>query len=86
MYNLGNGRPTSVKEVIRAVERVTGRRVPYQLTGRREGDPSVLFASSDRIKRELGWHPAYEHIDVIVDTAWRWRVAHPQGYGDRVRA
>ncbi|HET7617374.1 MAG TPA: UDP-glucose 4-epimerase GalE [Vicinamibacterales bacterium] len=80
-YNLGNGRPTSVREVIDAVERVTGRRVPYKEEARRAGDPAVLYASSEHIKRELGWRPEYERIDTIVETAWRWREAHPAGYG-----
>jgi UDP-glucose-4-epimerase GalE len=83
-YNLGNGRPTSVRDVMASVERVTGKRVPYQLGPRRDGDPAVLFASSDRIKRDLGWRPRFEDIDVIVDTAWRWRDAHPDGYRSRV--
>ena len=82
VYNLGNGRPTSVREVVTAVERVTGRRVPHEMGPRREGDPAILFASSDRIKRELGWQPQYEDIDIIVETAWRWRDAHPRGYGE----
>jgi UDP-glucose 4-epimerase len=81
IYNLGNGRPTSVRAVLDSVARVTGRRVPYEMAPRRPGDPAVLFASSDRIKRELGWTPRYEDIDVIVETAWRWRVSHPHGYG-----
>jgi len=85
-YNLGNGRPTSVRDVLASVERVTGRRVPFQLAPRRPGDPAVLFASSDRIKRELGWRPAFEELDVIVETAWRWREAHPRGYAARVSA
>ncbi|MFL5250760.1 MAG: UDP-glucose 4-epimerase GalE, partial [Myxococcales bacterium] len=76
-YNLGNGRPTSVKAVIDSVERVVGRKVPFEKGPRRAGDPAVLFASSDRIKRELGWKPRFEEIDVIVETAWRWREAHP---------
>lgn len=80
-YNLGNGRPTSVRAVLEAVERVTGRAVPFTMGARRPGDPAVLFASSDRIKRELGWRPQYEDIAIIVETAWRWREAHPQGYG-----
>jgi UDP-glucose 4-epimerase len=88
-YNLGNGRPTSVREVVDAVERVTGRPVPVTVGPRRAGDPAVLYASSDRIRRALGWTPGYEDIDVIVETAWRWREAHPQGYntgaGDRTR-
>jgi UDP-glucose 4-epimerase len=79
-YNLGNGRPTSVRDVLASVERVTGRPVPHDLAPRREGDPAALFASSDRIKRELGWRPRYEELDVIVETAWRWRLAHPAGY------
>ncbi len=79
-YNLGNGRPTSVRDVVNAVERVTGKPVPAGTSGRRAGDPGVLFASSDKIKRTLGWKPAFEDIDVIVDTAWRWRTAHPSGY------
>jgi UDP-glucose 4-epimerase len=80
-YNLGNGRPTSVRAVVEAVERVTGRKVPVTTGPRRPGDPGVLFASSGKIRQALGWTPRYEDIDVIVDTAWRWREAHPQGYG-----
>jgi UDP-glucose-4-epimerase GalE len=79
-YNLGNGRPTSVKSVIDSVGRVVGRTVPFTMGPRRPGDPAVLFASSDRIRAELGWTPRYEEIDVIVETAWRWREAHPSGY------
>jgi UDP-glucose 4-epimerase len=85
-YNLGNGRPSSVRDVVAAVERVTGRKVPVQLGPRREGDPAVLVASSDRLKNELGWRPQFEDLDTIVETAWRWRAAHPQGYGGRVTA
>ncbi len=84
-YNLGNGKPLSVREVLNSVERVTGRKVPAAEGARRPGDPAVLFASSDRIKRELGWKPRYEDIDVIVDTAWRWRDAHPGGYEEGAR-
>jgi UDP-glucose-4-epimerase GalE len=82
-YNLGNGRPTSVKEIIASVERVAGRPVPFTLAPRRAGDPAVLVASSDRIRRELGWRPRYEDIDAIVETAWRWRAANPNGYRSR---
>jgi UDP-glucose 4-epimerase len=79
-YNLGNGRPTSVRAVVDAVERVTGRKVPATIAPRRPGDPGVLFASSEKIRKSLGWTPRYEDIDVIVETAWRWREAHPGGY------
>jgi UDP-glucose-4-epimerase GalE len=82
-YNLGNGRPISVREVVEAVRRVTGRTAPVATGPRRPGDPGILFASSDKIKRELGWTPQYEDLDVIVETAWRWREKHPAGYGDR---
>jgi UDP-glucose 4-epimerase len=84
VYNLGNGRPTSVREVISTVERVTGRPVPHGVSPRRDGDPAVLFASSERIRRELGWAPKYEDLDTIVETAWRWRANRPNGYGDAV--
>jgi UDP-glucose-4-epimerase GalE len=86
VYNLGNGRPTSVRAVVEAVERVSGRPVPLTTGPRRAGDPAVLFASSDRIKRELGWRPQFEDIDTIVRTAWRWRAAHPNGYREQVSA
>ena len=79
-YNLGNGKPTSVREVVDAVSRVVGKTVPVTPGPRREGDPAVLFASSDRIKRELGWRPQLEDLDTIVTTAWRWRDRHPSGY------
>jgi UDP-glucose-4-epimerase GalE len=86
VYNLGNGRPTSVRAIIDAVEKVTGRRVPYTAAARRAGDPAVLFASSQRIRRELGWAPQFEDVETIVATAWRWRERHPDGYGSGGRA
>lgn len=79
-FNLGNGDPTSVLDVIRSVERVTGHAVPYSIGPRRAGDPAVLFASNARIRARLGWAPRFAAIDRIVETAWRWRVAHPRGY------
>ena len=81
-YNLGNGRPISVREVVESVERVTGKPVPVGTAPRRPGDPGVLYTSSDKIKRALGWTPQFEDLDVIVETAWRWREAHPHGYAD----
>jgi UDP-glucose-4-epimerase GalE len=82
-YNLGTGRPTSVREILQAVERVTGRAVPYTVGPRREGDPAILYASSARVRRDLGWAPKYEDIDAIVGTAYRWRQSHPHGYASR---
>jgi UDP-glucose 4-epimerase len=82
VYNLGNGRPTSVRATLDAVERVTGHPVPCTSAPRRPGDPAVLFASSERIRGELGWRPEYEDVDTIVATAWRWRERHPRGYAE----
>jgi len=79
-YNLGNGRPISVREVVASVERVSRRRVPAEVQPRRPGDPAVLFASSAAMARDLGWRARYDDLDTIVGTAWRWRLAHPQGY------
>lgn len=79
-YNLGNGRPTSVRQIVDSVERVVGHPVPVTVGERREGDPAVLFASSGRIRRELGWQPRFEDVDVIVRTAWSWRDSRPAGY------
>lgn len=79
-YNLGTGRPHSVREVIRAVERATGRPVPTKAAPRRAGDPAVLCASAERIGSELGWRPAYVKLDEVVESAWRWHAAHPRGF------
>ncbi len=83
VYNLGNGRPYSVREIVRAVERVGGRPVPAVPAPRRAGDPAVLFASNERARADLGWRPRLEAIETIVSTAWRWRESHPLGFGDR---
>jgi len=82
-YNLGNGRPHSVLEVVAAVERVAGRPVPTSVSPRREGDPAVLYASTERITRDLGWRPGLSDLDAIVGTAWQWHERHPAGYGER---
>jgi UDP-glucose-4-epimerase GalE len=82
-YNLGIGRGYSVREVIAAVETVTGKKVPVKEGPRRAGDPPVLVASSDRIQRELGWKPRFTDIQAIVQSAWNWHKAHPKGYKDK---
>lgn len=81
VYNVGTGRGHSNMEVIRSVERVTGRVVPWHLAPRRPGDPARLVAGADRLRRETGWAPRFVELDEIVDTAYRWRLEHPQGYG-----
>ncbi len=84
-YNLGAGRPVSVREVIAAVVRVGGRQVPWRLAPRRPGDPAVLYASHAGIAAALGWRPHHD-LDAIVGTAWRWREQHPRGYREGARA
>ncbi len=81
-YNLGNGRGASVREVIRAVAEVTGRDVPHVMAPRRPGDPAVLVASADQIRKETGWLPRLPGLHQIVETAAAWRIAHPDGYSD----
>ena len=82
-YNVGTETPTSVLEVMAAVERVTGRAVPHRLAPRRPGDPAVLFASAARIRRELGWTATRPALDTIVADAWRWHAEHPNGFGGK---
>jgi UDP-glucose 4-epimerase len=81
IYNLGNGRGFSVREVIETVRKVTGHAIPAKESARRPGDPAVLVASSEKIKNELGWKPEYADLESIVRSAWDWRNAHPTGYG-----
>jgi UDP-glucose 4-epimerase len=79
-FNIGTGTPHSVKAVIEAVGRVVGRPVAWQPAPRRPGDPAVLYASSDRAQRELGWRPQYADLETIVRHAWQWHSTHPRGY------
>ncbi|MBF8299910.1 MAG: galE [Acidobacteria bacterium] len=79
-YNVGTERPSSVREVMAAVERITGRPVPHRSAPRRGGDPAVLYASATRIREALGWVPQRAELDTIVRDAWRWHTAHPRGF------
>jgi UDP-glucose 4-epimerase len=79
-YNLGGGSGYSVGEVIDAAREVTGKDIPIRVGPRRAGDPPTLVASSAKIKAELGWRPRYENLAVIIESAWRWLLAHPNGY------
>lgn len=82
-YNLGTGTPTSVLEVIRSVEKVTGRKVPASYSARRSGDPPALYADSTKAQVELGWVPKFRTIDPVIETAWRWHSAHPAGFDEK---
>ena len=82
VYNLGNGRGFSVKEVISSVERVTSLEVPAVSGERRAGDPASLVSDASKAREELGWRPRIAEIDEIVGTAWAWHQMLP---GTRVR-
>jgi UDP-glucose 4-epimerase len=81
IFNLGNGKGFSVKEVIDVVRKVTGEEIKAEVAARRAGDPAVLIASSSNAIEELGWKPEYDSLETIIETAWRWHKAHPDGYG-----
>jgi UDP-glucose 4-epimerase len=81
-YNLGNSHGATVKEVIETCRQVTGHPIPAEVGPRRPGDPAVLIASSAKIRRELCWKPRYPDLRTIVEHAWEWHRAHPQGYGN----
>jgi UDP-glucose 4-epimerase len=84
-YNLGTGRPASNREVIRAVEKISGKKVPLIEAPRRAGDPPALYADSTLAQRELGWKVKFGDIESVVGTAWKWHSTHPKGFGDRNR-
>lgn len=83
VFNLGNGQGFSVKEVIAKVKEVTGRDFPVVVSPRRDGDPAVLIASSDKARSVLGWKPSRQNLDDIIRSAWQWHLNHPDGYGDK---
>ncbi len=79
-YNLGIGRGYSVKEIVEAARKVTGHAIPVKIGPRRPGDPPSLFANADKIRTELGWSAKHTDIKEIIETAWRWFKANPNGY------
>ena len=81
-YNLGTGGGSSVREVIAACRKITGRKIDIVEKPRRPGDPARLIASSEKIKRELGWQPTFQSLKPIIESAWRWHQKFPSGYGD----
>jgi UDP-glucose 4-epimerase len=80
IFNLGNGRGFSVREVVEVARMVTGHQVPVIESPRRSGDPAVLIASSEKIRRDLGWQPRFPDLKAIVESAWQWHRTHPDGY------
>jgi len=81
-YNLGTGGGSSVREVIESCRKITGQPIPVLEKPRRPGDPPRLIASSEKIKRELGWHPQFQTLDAIVESTWKWHQKFPRGYED----
>ena len=79
-YNLGSGNGYSVREVIETARRVTGHPIPAHELPRRPGDSARLVASSEKIKRELGWAPEHDNLHEIISSAWEWHRSHPNGY------
>lgn len=80
IYNLGNGRGFTVREVIDVARQITGHAIPSETVQRRSGDAAVLIANSEKIQRELGWAPAYADLEMIIGSAWEWQRTHPNGY------
>src|SRR5207253_9821988 len=83
IYNLGcGGDGYTVREVIDTAREVTGRQIATRIAPRRAGDPSVLLASAEKIKRDLGWQPQFQDLKLIIKSAWDWLRAHPRGYSN----
>jgi UDP-glucose 4-epimerase len=80
--NLGDGAGFSVRDVVAAAEAVVGHPIPVQIGPRRVGDPPVLVAAADRSRDVLGWRPSRGSLAQIIESAWTWRGAHPDGYGE----
>jgi UDP-glucose 4-epimerase len=80
VYNLGNGQGFSNQEVVAVARQVTGQPIPAVIGPRRAGDPATLVASSERIRKELGWQPCFPELQAIVASAWEWHRRHPEGY------
>ncbi len=81
-FNVGNSRGFSILEVIDAAERITGRKIPRKLGPRRPGDPAVLVASKEKLRRALGWEASHSSLEEIIQSAWDWKQKHPRGYED----
>lgn len=78
--NLGNGSGYSVREVIETARRVTNKEIKTVIAPRRAGDPSKLVADARKAREVLGWRPAFPELEKIIESAWAWHEAHPNGY------
>lgn len=84
-FNVGNSRGFSILEIIDAAERIIGRKIPRKLGPRRPGDPAVLVASKEKLKRALAWEASHSSLEEIIQSAWAWKQKHPRGYDDEAR-
>ena len=82
IFNLGNGQGFSVKEMIAAAQKATGRSIKVEIGARRAGDPAQLIASSEKARTVLGWKPQFTDVEQVIGTAWKWHESHPHGYED----
>jgi UDP-glucose 4-epimerase len=85
-FNVGNSRGFSILEVIAAAERITGRKIHGKLGPRRPGDPAVLVASKEKLKKALGWEAAHSSLEEIIASAWAWKQKNPHGYASTATA
>jgi UDP-glucose 4-epimerase len=85
-FNVGNSRGFSILEVIAVAERVTGRKISSKLGPRRPGDPAVLVASKEKLKKMLGWEASHSSLEEIIQSAWTWKQKYPRGYADNATA
>ncbi|MDR0532699.1 MAG: UDP-glucose 4-epimerase GalE [Verrucomicrobiales bacterium] len=79
-YNLGSGDGYSVLQVIETARKITGHAIPAKMMPPRPGDPPRLVASANKVKMDMGWKPRFNKLSTIIETAWEWRKAHPNGY------
>jgi len=82
VFNLGNERGYSVREVINIAEKVVGQKIPIKEGQRRLGDPAILIASSNKIKKVLKWQPKFNDLEIMISSAWNWMKKHPFGYSE----
>jgi UDP-glucose 4-epimerase len=80
VYNIGNNNGFSVLEIIEVAEQITGNRIPFTIGKRRPGDPPILIAASNKIRKELSWEPRFREVGDIIESAWKWHKKHPGGY------
>ena len=79
-YNLGTGNGLSVREIIESAKKVSGCDIKVEVAPRRPGDPPKLIACSDKARKLLGWEPAFESAEAIIESAWKWKQIFPKGY------